>query len=309
MATSPEKIPSNYGASTIMDRDNNYRDSQDGQIPSDMIPSKKRKFPEYIEEMDPKTVRKSQTTNLEIRQEITKDAYMQERSVSFQEENSVESWSTISENIYDRSSSISNIKKPDPELFQPESVKQEMNPPKLNTETETNRADSLEYKKHITPPVSTSHNQTEDALSFIDNVFSEIASRHLVMIEDNWSKCAIAPIPGINLIAVCKNLEIHDTLKTIICPMGMFVGANGYCSVDREIYRLTCPQCKFKIIPDNSLCLAFYQCKYTITYQTEKMNSKSGETIEGIVKDNELVYGRVFNTDGTPFNYLEVVVE
>ena len=130
-----------------------------------------------------------------------------------------------------------------------------------------------------------------------EDLFSTLHSSRIVdktgckfiMAEYNWSEKHLRLVPGLNILATCKNIECTKHLEGVVCPRGWFPERKGYCPLDGEVFNATCPQCKKSIIPDDSLGFGFYNCSFQLTY---KLHKQPKHTTEIMKKENTIYFGK-----------------
>ena len=59
--------------------------------------------------------------------------------------------------------------------------------------------------------------------------------------EVDWTDPHHPVVPGLNILAVCKNDHCEFHLKDAMCPKGIYPENNGYCSFDKDIHKVHCP--------------------------------------------------------------------
>lgn len=121
--------------------------------------------------------------------------------------------------------------------------------------------------------------------------------------EVNWTDTHLQVQPGLNILAVCKNVECKFFLKDVMCPNGLYPERNGYCSFDREIHKVNCPICKQQIRVDNSFGFCFFECKFEIRY---KLNDGKRGKIEKKASNNMITFAKCSSYLSGHVRYLEL---
>ena len=124
-------------------------------------------------------------------------------------------------------------------------------------------------------------------------------------VQVNWDDQHLQVAPGMNYLAVCKNVECKMLLKNVISPRGLFPERNGYCALDREIYRIKCPVCQKPIHPDGSVGIGFFKCKFQVSYMLKASRKKS---IDSRAEGECLVFGKCRKSSQEMFQYLDINV-
>ena len=138
-------------------------------------------------------------------------------------------------------------------------------PQSVPREKQIEKAHTSEYVPHIIEKYVSENNDIfrilQDCYTVNNNELGFIA------VEYNWKERHLKLEQGLNLLALCKNCDCDYHIEGVICPRGMFRNRNGYCPLDMELYKVKCPSCKQRIIPDESFGFGFYDCDFEITYK------------------------------------------
>ena len=86
-------------------------------------------------------------------------------------------------------------------------------------------------------------------------------------VEYDWTEIHLKLERGLNILATCKNYKCTLGMGGVVCPRGTFTARNGYCTLDKETFKVICPKCKQSIRPDESFGLGFYECSFQLTYR------------------------------------------
>ena len=125
-----------------------------------------------------------------------------------------------------------------------------------------------------------------------------------IAVEYNWKERHLKLEQGLNLLALCKNYDCVNHIEGVVCPRGIFRDRNGYCPLDMELYKVKCPSCKQRIIPDESFGFGFYDCDFEISYklveQKEHRMKQEGSA--------NIFYFRKLSVSWNLFEYLEAQI-
>ena len=143
----------------------------------------------------------------------------------------------------------------------------------------------------------------------INNIATMLAGTNIIdptkygSCEVSWNDPHLQVLPGLNILAVCRNIDCKFHLKDVMCPKGIYPENNGYCPFDKEIHKVHCPVCKQRIKFDNSFGYCFYQCKFEIKYMLD--NNNSGK-LNMEASNNTLIFAKCSNSISGHLQYLEL---
>ena len=119
----------------------------------------------------------------------------------------------------------------------------------------------------------------------------------------DWREQHLQVVPGVNFLATCKNYECSMYLENVICPKGLYLERNGYCSMDSEIFKIKCPVCRKRISPDRSIGIGFFRCAFKVSYMLRASKHRS---VEMRATGETLMLAKCSKPNDEMFLYLEL---
>ena len=172
---------------------------------------------------------------------------------------------------------------------------------------------SLNLESNDTSPMLEVNEFSEDDIKIkvftLKDLTSMIAATNIInghkygSCEVNWTDSHLQVQHGLNILAVCKNVECKLYLKDILCPKGLYPDENGYCSFDVEIHKVKCPICKQRIRADNSFGFCFYECKFEMSYM---LDDDTSDKMKMKASNNKLLFAKCSNNLNGHLQYLDI---
>ena len=88
-----------------------------------------------------------------------------------------------------------------------------------------------------------------------------------IRVKNNWWESHLKLEHGLNILATCLNDKCKLRFEGIVCPRGNFMNRNGYCNLDMEVFKVSCPRCKQRITQNESFGFGFYECGFRLNYR------------------------------------------
>ena len=156
----------------------------------------------------------------------------------------------------------------------------------------------------IIPVVDTKTNNDAKMNPFDLLAGTDITDKHFYSRATvDWREQHLQVLPGVNILAICKNYECSMYLENVICPKGLYPERNGYCSMDSEIFKIKCPVCKKRIPPDRSIGIGFFRCAFKVSYMLRASKHRS---VEMKATGDSLVFAKCSKPNDEMFLYLEL---